>query len=90
MAQPTFKDTAVVRLPLHLFNLTLGRLIANKDVEIELDVTEAEEQVDTAQRTPSDSDFELLDKSTDSLGKAKSSGMEKSAKSSSKRKNKKK
>ncbi|KAG5995899.1 hypothetical protein E4U43_002952, partial [Claviceps pusilla] len=90
LAQPTFKDTAVVRLPLHLFNLTLGRLIANKDVEIELDVTEAEEQVDTAQRTPSDSDFELLDKSTDSLGKAKSSGMEKSAKSSSKRKNKKK
>ncbi|KAG5950066.1 hypothetical protein E4U53_005513 [Claviceps sorghi] len=90
LARPTFKDTAVVRLPLHLFNLTLGRFIAKKDVEIELDVTEAEEDINTAQRTPSDSDFELLDKSTDSLGKAKSSGMEKSGKSLSKRKNKKK
>ncbi|KAG5982476.1 hypothetical protein E4U55_001847 [Claviceps digitariae] len=90
LAQPTFKDTAVVRLPLHLFNLTLGRFIAKKDVEIEAEVAETEEETSTAQRTPSDSDFELLDKSTDSLGKAKSSGMEKSGKSSSKRKSKKK
>ncbi|KAG5927445.1 hypothetical protein E4U42_002248 [Claviceps africana] len=89
LAQPTFKDTAVVRLPLYLFDLTLGRFIAKKDVELESEVTEADEDVNMAQRTPSDSDFELLDKSTDSLGKAKSSGMEKTGKSSSKRKNKK-
>lgn len=88
MAQPTFSDTAVVRLPLYVFNLTLGRFIAKKDAEVESDVSEVEEETDAAQRTPSDSDFELLDKSTDSLGKAKSSGMEKSGKSS-KRKNKK-
>ncbi|KAG6004448.1 hypothetical protein E4U21_001070 [Claviceps maximensis] len=90
LAQPTFKDTAVVRLPLHIFNLTLGRFVAKKDDETELEVTEVEEETNTAQRTPSDSDFEILDQSTDSLGKAKSSGMEKSSKSSSKRKNKKK
>ncbi|QPH01332.1 hypothetical protein C2857_005531 [Epichloe festucae Fl1] len=88
LVQPTFSDTAVVRLPLYVFDLTLGRFIAKKDAEVESDVSEVEEETDAAQRTPSDSDFELLDKSTDSLGKAKSSGMEKSGKSS-KRKNKK-
>ncbi|KAG5972219.1 hypothetical protein E4U58_006821 [Claviceps cyperi] len=89
LAQPSFKDTAVVRLPLHIFNMTLGRFIAKPDnVEIELEGSEAEEDVTMAQKEPSDSDFELLDKSTDSLGKAKSSGLEKSGKSS-KRKNKK-
>ncbi|KAG6029157.1 hypothetical protein E4U19_007483 [Claviceps sp. Clav32 group G5] len=89
LAQPTFKDTAVVRLPLHIFNMTLGRFIAKPDnVEIELEGSEAEEDTTMAQKEPSDSDFELLDKSTDSLDKAKSSGLEKSGKSS-KRKNKK-
>ncbi|KAG6307319.1 hypothetical protein E4U45_005087 [Claviceps purpurea] len=89
LAQPTFKDTAVVRLPLHIFNMTLGRFIAKPDnVEIELEGSEAEEDTTMAQKEPSDSDFELLDKSTDSLGKAKSSGLDKSGKSS-KRKNKK-
>ncbi|KAG6040865.1 hypothetical protein E4U41_006837 [Claviceps citrina] len=88
LARPTFKDTAVVRLPLYVFDLTLGRFVAKKEVEAESEATEVEEEITgTAQRTPSDSDYELLDKSTDSLGKGKSSGMEKSGKPS-KRKNK--
>ncbi|KAK2601710.1 hypothetical protein QQS21_004698 [Conoideocrella luteorostrata] len=89
LAQPTFKDTAVVRLPVHVFNLTLGRFIGKKGAELD---SETEEEIDTAQRTPNSEsvsdEFELLDKSTDSLGKAKSSGMEKSGKPN-KRKNKK-
>lgn len=69
--------------------MTLGRFIAKPDnVEIELEGSETEEDATMAQKEPSDSDFELLDKSTDSLDKAKSSGLEKSGKSS-KRKNKK-
>ncbi|OAA43228.1 DnaJ domain or J-domain containing protein [Metarhizium rileyi] len=92
LLQPTFRDTAVVRLPMHLFNLTVGRFIGNKDVDLDSEIAEAEDVDDATQPTPSNEsvgdDFELLDKSTDSLGKAKASGMEKSGKSS-KRKNKK-
>lgn len=61
--------------------------------QLDQDVVEVEEELDAAQDTPSSDsvgeDFELLDKSVDSLGKAKSSGVEKSGKSN-KRKNKKK
>lgn len=88
LAQPTLKDTAVVRLPLHVFHLTIGRFVGRKGDEVVIDEVEVDEETDVPQRTPSDSDFELLDKSTDSLGKAKSSGMEKSGRSN-KRKNKK-
>lgn len=84
-------DTAVVRLPAHMFDLTIGRFTGKTDA-LESEIAEAEDDVDASQRTPSSEsagdDFELLDKSTDSLGKAKSSGMEKSGKSN-KRKNKK-
>lgn len=84
-------DTAVVRLPAHVFNLTIGRFTGKTDAGLESEI-EIDEEVDASQQTPSNEsvgdDFELLDKSTDSLGKAKSSGMEKSGKSN-KRKNKK-
>ncbi|QUC19732.1 uncharacterized protein UV8b_03973 [Ustilaginoidea virens] len=92
LAQPTFKDTAVVRLPLHVYNLTVGRLTAKKEADTKSQAPEVEDAADAAQRTPGNDsvseEFELLDNSTDSLGKAKSSGMEKSGKSN-KRKNKK-
>lgn len=81
-----------MRLPIHIFNLTLGRFTGNKESPLDSPSGEIDEVVDASQRTPSNEsvgdDFELLDKSTDSLGKAKSSAMEKSGKSG-KRKNKK-
>ncbi|KID91198.1 DnaJ domain or J-domain-containing protein [Metarhizium guizhouense ARSEF 977] len=92
LLQPTFRDTAVVRLPMHIFNLTVGRFTGSRDAVSDSETVEAEEVIEVSQQTPTSEsagdDFELLDKSTDSLGKAKSSGMEKSGKSS-KRKNKK-
>ncbi|KHN96310.1 DnaJ domain or J-domain containing protein [Metarhizium album ARSEF 1941] len=92
LVQPSFKDTAVVRLPMHIFDLTVGRFIGNNDAIPDTQTAGAEEVVDASQQTSGSEsagdDFELLDKSTDSLGKAKSSGMDKSGKSS-KRRNKK-
>lgn len=80
-----------MRLPIHIFNLTVGRFTGSRDDVSDSEIVEAE-VVDVSQQTPASEsagdDFELLDKSTDSLGKAKSSGMEKGGKSS-KRKNKK-
>jgi hypothetical protein len=78
---------------MYVFNSTLGRLTGSKVTPEESEIADPEDELDaSAQRTPTNEsvgdDFELLDKSTDSLGKAKSSGMEKSGKSS-KRKNKK-
>lgn len=91
LLQPTFQDTAVVRFPLWAFNSTVGRLIGKQDIQVDGEVVEDEDS-DAAQPTPgSDSaaeDFELLDKSTDSLGKAKSSGTQQGGRSN-KRKNKK-
>ena len=82
----------MVRLPLHVYNLTVGRLTAKKEADTKSQAPEVEDAADAAQRTPGNDsvseEFELLDKSTDSLGKAKSSRMEKSGKSN-KRKNKK-
>lgn len=68
-------DTAVVRAPIWAFNLTVGRLLPAKQLEDEM---VDDEDSDAAQNTPStDSageDFEMVDKSTDSLAKAKTSG----------------
>ncbi|UZP44692.1 hypothetical protein NXS19_012504 [Fusarium pseudograminearum] len=78
LAKPTIKDTAVFRAPIFLFNITAGRFLSKKSSDLELEVSGDEEDSDVPQPTPStDSageDFELLDKSTDSLSKAKASG----------------
>ena len=78
IVKPTFKDTAVVRAPIWLFNITAGRFLSKKPSDLEIEIPADEDDSDVPQRTPStDSageDFELLDKSTDSLSKAKASG----------------
>ena len=89
---PGFKDTAVVRLPLWILRSTFGRLLPPSvpAVEEQLVADEDESDEQPAQRTPSsDSDFEMLDKSTDSLAKiAKATGAQAGGRAS-KRKNKK-
>ncbi|KAF4978795.1 hypothetical protein FZEAL_4885 [Fusarium zealandicum] len=78
LLRPSIMDTAVFRAPVWLFNLSVGRFLPNKASDVEFDDAADEEDSDVPQRTPStDSageDFELLDKSTDSLSKAKASG----------------
>ncbi|KAF4459280.1 hypothetical protein FALBO_13951 [Fusarium albosuccineum] len=91
LAKPSIKDTAVVRAPVWLFNLTAGRFLT-KTSDLEIEIPGDEDDSDVPQRTPStDSageDFELLDKSTDSLSKAKASGAQQGGKAN-KRKGKK-
>ncbi|KAI9166991.1 hypothetical protein HJFPF1_03109 [Paramyrothecium foliicola] len=92
IAQPTFKDTAVVQAPFWLFRITVGRFLGSKAEEEYLDdEAEYDGDSDVQQPTPSSDsageDFELLDKSTDSLSKAKASGVQQGK--SNKRKNKK-
>ena len=93
--QPTIKDTAIFRAPLFFYDQTLGRVVPRKAAAAEeLDVVVDEDDSDEPQRTPSTDcageDFELLDKSVDSLlGKAKSTGTQKAGKPS-KRKGRKK
>ncbi|KAH6691544.1 DnaJ domain-containing protein [Plectosphaerella plurivora] len=93
---PTFTDTAVVRLPLWVFNSTVGRFLGGKASSTEdLDDLEVDSDNDVVHHTPSGStdsaaeDFELLEGSTDSLGKAKSSGAQAAAARANRRKNKK-
>jgi hypothetical protein len=80
LAKPTFSDTAVVRVPIWFFNITAGRFLSKKTPELEIEIPADEDDSDAPQRTPStDSageDFELLDKSTDSLSKSKASGVQ--------------
>ncbi|CAM1506545.1 Fc.00g061860.m01.CDS01 [Cosmosporella sp. VM-42] len=85
LAQPTFKDTAVVRAPIWLYNLTIAPFISKKTPDLHIEIPAADDDdSDVPQRTPStDSaaeDFEILDKSTDSLSKAKSSGAQQGGK----------
>ncbi|KAL7943492.1 hypothetical protein V8C42DRAFT_359172 [Trichoderma barbatum] len=84
LVQPSFKDTAVVRVPLWIFKSTAGRFLPQSSVKAETDET-AEEDSDVPQHTPSSSesageDFEILDKSTDSLSKVKTSGAQQGGK----------
>ncbi|RBA10782.1 hypothetical protein FPRO05_05371 [Fusarium proliferatum] len=78
LAKPTIKDTAVFRAPIFLFNVTAGRFLSKKPTDLEIEIPAEDDDSDVPQPTPStDSageDFELLDKSTDSLTKAKASG----------------
>jgi hypothetical protein len=99
LAQPTFKDTAVVRLPIWAFQLTLGRFISKRtndeEYDDELEVEELDnddEDSEPGKATPSSGsadDFELIEKSVDELGQAKTSGTQKQGGKASKRKNKK-
>jgi hypothetical protein len=101
LTQPTFKDTAVVRLPLWAYQVTLGRFISKRADDAEYDddeITEGEAlDIDDADSEPgkptpssgSAEDFELLEKSVDELGQAKTSGSQKQASKAGKRKNKK-
>ncbi|KAK0631656.1 hypothetical protein B0T14DRAFT_502090 [Immersiella caudata] len=99
LAQPTFKDTAVVRLPLWFFQLTLGRFLPKGVVNIEEEqddeaepLVAEEEDSEPGKATPSTGsaeDFELLEKSVDDLGEAKATGSQKQGNKAGKRKNKK-
>ncbi|PTB81603.1 hypothetical protein M440DRAFT_1387988 [Trichoderma longibrachiatum ATCC 18648] len=78
LVQPTFKDTAVVRVPVWVFRSTVGRFLPKGAAQTEAEEI-AEEDSDAAQNTPPSSesagdDFEILDKSTDSLSKVKTTG----------------
>lgn len=97
-------DTAVVRVPLWAFRSTIGRFLPKPTVP-EIEVTaagaaaddnaqdESESASPSQQNTPAtDSageDFEMISKSTDSLGRAKTSGAQQGGKAN-KRKGRKK
>ncbi|KAK5658887.1 hypothetical protein OQA88_1701 [Cercophora sp. LCS_1] len=100
LSQPTFADTAVVRLPLWAFQLTVGRFLPGRATKEEADEEEEEEQLldeeehdsEPGKATPStDSaeDFELLEKSVDDLGQVKATGSQRQGNKAGKRKNKK-
>jgi hypothetical protein len=102
IARPTISDTAVVRLPIWLYQLTVGRVLSKRakddssdeEFDDEQPVEDEEDDSEPGKRTPStDSaeDFELLDKSVESLGKdtAKASGASQKQGKAGKRKNKK-
>ncbi|KAK4224800.1 hypothetical protein QBC38DRAFT_484683 [Podospora fimiseda] len=92
LPQPTFRDTAVIRLPIWAFNSTVGRLLpkrADTNAEEYEEVAEADSDSEPGKHTPNStgSEFELLEKSVDELGQAKASGTQKQK--ANKRKNKK-
>lgn len=91
-----------MRLPLWIYQLTLGRLVpkrAEDDAEYDGEDTTEGEGLDNddadsepGKLTPSSGsaeDFELLEKSVDELGQAKTSGTQKQGGKASKRKTKK-
>ncbi|KAK6213661.1 putative DnaJ domain-containing protein [Colletotrichum tabaci] len=92
LPQPTIRDTALVRLPVWAYNRTVGRALGQNQVDLEIDTEDLDSDDGEIQHTPSSDsaadDFELLEKSTDSLGKAKATGAQTGGKSN-KRKNKK-
>ncbi|KAL7935013.1 hypothetical protein V8C35DRAFT_300444 [Trichoderma chlorosporum] len=84
LLKPTFSDTALVRVPVWIFQLTAGRFLPQGNVKDEADEA-GEEDSDVPQHTPPSSesageDFEILDKSTDSLSKVKTSGAQQGGK----------
>ncbi|TDZ13172.1 putative J domain-containing protein [Colletotrichum spinosum] len=92
LPQPTIRDTALVRLPIWAYNRSVGRFLNKNAEELESETEELDsDDGEPAQHTPSSDsaadDFELLEKSTDSLGKAKASGAQTGK--ANKRKNKK-
>ncbi|TQS34206.1 hypothetical protein Golomagni_05419 [Golovinomyces magnicellulatus] len=70
--QPTILDTAIVRVPAFFFNSTIGRFLPAK---AESEVEFVDEAVEGSPASGSTADeFEFINKSTESLNKAKSSG----------------
>ncbi|KAJ5860577.1 uncharacterized protein N7529_007887 [Penicillium soppii] len=53
--RPTFRETMVFQLPIWAFNRTLGRVLGNSPVEVEVDSDEAEEPVEAAETTATSS-----------------------------------
>jgi hypothetical protein len=53
--RPTFRETMVFQLPIWAFNRTLGRVLGNSPVEVEVDSDEAEEPVEEAETTATSS-----------------------------------
>lgn len=97
--RPTFQDTAVIRLPLAIFAMTVGRFLPKRAEEAD-DYDEAEQEdaanydddSEPGKATPttdSAEDFELLEKSVDDLGQAKASGSQQLGNKAGKRKTKK-
>lgn len=96
ISKPTIQDTALVRMPIWLFALTVGRVLGKKSsASDESDESDEEEVVEAAsdsssgaggKHTPStgsiDDDFELLDKSLESedASAAKATGSQPQAK----------
>ncbi|KAH6606592.1 j domain-containing [Trichoderma cornu-damae] len=85
LLQPTFRDTAVVRVPAWVFRSTVGRFLSKGAAQAGTEEAAAEEDSDVPQHTPPSSesageDFEILDKSTDSLSKAKTTGAQQGGK----------
>lgn len=82
-----------MRVPLWVFNSTVGRLLPQKSEDIDAEIVVDDEDSDTPQHTPTtDSageDFEMVDKSTDSLSKAKATGAQQGGGKSNKRKGRK-
>ncbi|PHH83619.1 hypothetical protein CDD82_6065 [Ophiocordyceps australis] len=92
LQQPTFKDTALVRVPIWLLSVTVGRL-GSMSAKTEGDGGDSlTGDSDGAQPTPStdsaEEEFEMVDKSTESLARAKATGAQQAAKAN-KRKNRK-
>lgn len=85
IAKPTIKDTAVIRLPAWALRSTLGRLLPSKaddkaeeHVVVQQAADDATDDSDPPQATPSTGsdagDFEMVDRSVESLDKAKTTG----------------
>lgn len=78
----------MVRVPVWLFNLGPGRFMPGQAAEEDADEGAGDDS-DAPQPTPStDStgdDFEMLDKSTDTLSKAKATGAQQGAKANKRR-----
>ncbi|KAL2270281.1 hypothetical protein VTJ83DRAFT_2465 [Remersonia thermophila] len=103
LVKPTFRDTAVVRLPIFVYRLTAGRLLskgaagadaAEDSAAAEVEAVEDDDaDSEPGKATPSSGsaeDFELLEKSVDELGRAKTSSSQSKGGKATKRKNKKK
>ncbi|EGZ78025.1 hypothetical protein NEUTE2DRAFT_154546 [Neurospora tetrasperma FGSC 2509] len=91
--RPTVSDTAIVRLPLFVYNLTIGRLFSKKrsnadgegfaegEYEEVAGGSDHDDDSEPGKATPSTTDsaddFELLEKSIDELGQGKSTGSQK-------------
>lgn len=98
LARPTIKDTALYRLPAWAYTMTIGRVFPAKesseadDADL-VELVDDDEDSEPGKATPStdsNEDFELLEKSTDSLGQAKTTGSQAAGKArSNKRKSKK-